>query len=88
MLTFAMVIKIHNMQSYMKGLSLFEKGDSALVKVRRESTVIDKIVVKFFFDFTSVFIILMVGKKRLELLSLAALVPKTSAYTNSATCPY
>ena len=29
----------------------------------------------------------MVGKKRLELLSLAALVPKTSAYTNSATCP-
>ena len=38
-------LKIHNMQSYMKGLSLFEKGDSALVKVRRESTVIDKIVV-------------------------------------------
>ena len=30
----------------------------------------------------------MVGKKRLELLSLAALVPKTSAYTNSATCPF
>jgi hypothetical protein len=38
-------LKIDNMQSYMKGLSLFEKGDSALVKVRRESTVIDKIVV-------------------------------------------
>ena len=29
-----------------------------------------------------------VGKKGLEPLSLAALVPKTSAYTNSATCPY
>ena len=29
----------------------------------------------------------MVGEKRLELLSLAALVPKTSAYTNSATRP-
>ena len=28
-----------------------------------------------------------VGKKGLEPLSLAALVPKTSAYTNSATCP-
>ena len=30
----------------------------------------------------------MVGKKRLELLNLSVLVPKTSAYTNSATCPY
>ena len=29
----------------------------------------------------------MVGKKRLELLNLTVLVPKTSAYTNSATCP-
>ena len=29
-----------------------------------------------------------VGKKGLEPLSLAALVPKTSAYTNSATRPY
>ena len=38
-------LKIDNMQSYMKGLSLFEKGDSAVVKVRRESTVMDKIVV-------------------------------------------
>ena len=27
------------------------------------------------------------GKKRLELLNLTVLVPKTSAYTNSATCP-
>ena len=29
----------------------------------------------------------LVGKKRLELLNLSVLVPKTSAYTNSATCP-
>lgn len=31
---------------------------------------------------------LFVGEGRLELPSLAALVPKTSAYTNSATRPY
>ena len=30
---------------------------------------------------------LFVGKGRLELPSLAALVPKTSVYTNSTTCP-
>ena len=29
----------------------------------------------------------MVGSKRLELLRVAPLVPKTSAYTNSANCP-
>ena len=47
---------------------------------------IDILAFKFFFEFIFTFIFL-VGKKRLELLSLAALVPKTSAYTNSATCP-
>lgn len=30
----------------------------------------------------------LVGKKGLEPLTLAGLVPKTSAYTNSATCPF
>ena len=33
-------------------------------------------------------LVLFVGKEGLEPSTLAGLVPKTSAYTNSATCPY
>ena len=37
-------VLIDGMKAYMKGLSLFEKGDSTMVKVQREGEVIEEVV--------------------------------------------